>query len=66
MRRPDPLPVIDAHWRDHWTSPTVRELGRAMGLASSASAHALIARLEREGKIEVRRVGGRIVYRTRP
>ena len=43
------LEVIVSHTRDHGYPPTVRDIGRAIGLTSSSTVHAHLANLERLG-----------------
>ena len=60
------LSYIESYWFENWTSPTVREIGNALGLASPATVHDYLERLVVEGHLEVRRVSARrVLYRTR-
>lgn len=57
------LEIIDAAWRDEWTSPTVRQMADALGVTVS-SAHVRLQRLVREGRLERRQVSPlRVLYR---
>lgn len=46
------LDVIRDHTQSHGYPPTVREIGTALGLASSSTVHSHIAALERAGFVE--------------
>ena len=60
------LAYIEAYWQAEWTSPTVRELGKVLGLSSPATVHKHLERLEATGELEVKRVSPRrVLYRTR-
>ena len=60
------LAFIDAYWLANWTSPTVRQIGEAIGLSSPASCHKYLGRLVAEGALEVRQVSAkRVLYRRR-
>lgn len=44
--------VIKRHWNKHGYPPTVREIGRAVGLTSSSTVHAHLAKLEKLGVLK--------------
>ncbi len=46
------LAFIRAYNAEHGYAPTVREIGRGVGLRSPGTIHGILARLEREGQIE--------------
>lgn len=46
------LCFIDEYWQRYWTSPSYREIGDFLGLASSSSVHNVLKRLVREGLLE--------------
>ena len=45
--------AIEAHYRDHWEPPTVRELQAAVGWKSPSTVHKWLKALAREGRIEI-------------
>jgi len=45
------LEYIEAHIKEHGYSPSVREIGEAVGLASSSTVQGHLDRLEKQGKI---------------
>lgn len=58
------LSFIDDYWDDNWTSPTVREIGRAVGLASPASVAWHLSDLVRKGMLVRKELSGRrVLYR---
>ena len=48
-RQREILEVIEAHMREHGYPPSVREIGEAVGLASTSTVHAHLASLQRMG-----------------
>jgi len=48
-KRREILDVISVHQRSHGYPPSVREIGEAVGLASSSTVHAHLTTLQREG-----------------
>lgn len=60
------LSVIEKGWREQWTSPTVREIQRAIpDLSGPSAVHHRLVRLEHEGHLLAKRCSvNRVVYRT--
>jgi SOS-response transcriptional repressor LexA len=55
---------ISAYWAENWTSPTAREIGKAVGLASSASVHKQLLNMTRKGILERKALSKhRVLYR---
>lgn len=59
---------IDDYWISNWTSPSYREIGRAVGLRSPSSVAGQLNRLVAAGILErkeigERRIGRRVLYR---
>jgi len=62
-RRAALIAFIDVYWRDNWTSPTVREIGKAMDWSPS-NAHVHLQNLVNEGFLESKRLSrNRVLYR---
>lgn len=58
------LSFIDYYWFENWTSPTVREIGNAVGLSSSSAVHSNLMQLTRAGYLERKRLSSaRTLYR---
>lgn len=63
-RQREILSFIDYYWLENWTSPTVREIGNAVGLSSSSAVHSNLMQLTRAGYLERKRLSSaRTLYR---
>lgn len=61
------LDYIERYWVENWTSPSVREIAREVGLASTDSVHRYLLEMTRKGMLERRDVSSaRVLYRRHP
>jgi SOS-response transcriptional repressor LexA len=57
---------VDEYWARNWTSPTVREIAAAVGLASTSAIVNQLGHLVRAGRLERKVVSDkRVLYRVR-
>ena len=54
---------IDLFWQSHWTSPSVGQIADYLGIKSKATVHYHLLNMVRDGILERRSVGRRVVYR---
>lgn len=58
------LDFIDYFWEENWTSPNVRQITEAVGLASKSTTHDHLQRMVRAGILERKAVDRyRVMYR---
>lgn len=64
LKRELVLAFIDSWWITNWTSPSIREIGAAMGWSSPDVTHRYVTRLVDQGYLEVKRLSAkRVLYR---
>ena len=55
---------IERYWEENWTSPSIREIGREIGLSSPSSVHVHLRAMVRKGILERKDVSEkRVLYR---
>ncbi|MGO8948015.1 MAG: LexA family protein [Ktedonobacterales bacterium] len=64
--RADILNAIETYWREHGRPPTIREIGSAVGIASTSNAAYHVTVLERQGKLSREPGMSRGLMSTRP
>jgi repressor LexA len=63
-RERDIVLYINEYWQNNWTSPTVREIGMHLGIASPATVHYHLRRLTERGVLQSRKLSSRrVLYR---